>query len=183
MKLLSSGLASAFACILALGAGCKTDSNAPAAGSAQTTAPDTTAHPPGRSGRIDMPRVRPKLNEDGTSTDDKQQAETDRSQRRSDRLKEWDADGDGKLSDEERGAMHKARLENMHARFDHDGDGKLTPAELSTTRWFHGDATAADADGNGDISPEELQKAFDASRGGIRAGGRVRPQIGEKVLP
>jgi hypothetical protein len=147
-------LSLALACCLALAAGCKSDSTPPAAGSAQSSGAS-------RSGRIDMPRPRPKLNPDGTDREDKR---AELGQRRSDQLSAWDADGDGKLSDAERAAMHKERALGMHARFDLDGDGKLTPEELSKTRWFGGAASTADTNGDGDISPDELQKALDSSR-------------------
>jgi len=151
-------LSSALACCLALAAGCKSDSKAPAASSA----PDTTAHAPGpaRSGRIDLSRPRPKLNPDGTDREDKR---AELGARRRDQSV-WDADGDGKLSDAERAAMHQERALGMHARFDLDGDGKLTPEELSKTRWFGGTASTADTNGDGDVSPEELQKALESSR-------------------
>ncbi len=51
-------------------------------------------------------------------------------------IKKFDTDGDGKLSDEERGAAREARKAEFEARraailekFDTDGDGKLSPEE------------------------------------------------------
>ena len=147
---------------LALVAGCKSDPKAPAAGSAQGSSQAMTAHAPGASrvGRIDLSRPRPKLNPDGTDREDKR---AELGARRPD-LSEWDTDGDGKLSDAERAAMHTERALGMHARFDLDGDGKLSPEELSKTRWFGGAASTADTNGDGDVSPEELQKVLESSR-------------------
>lgn len=163
---MKSSLALALACCVGLAGGCKTDASTPAAGSAAPAPGTSTQAAPGataRSGRIDMPQVRPKLNPDGTSRDDKR---ADFAERRRERMKQWDADGDGKLSDDERVQMHKERFEGMHARFDQDGDGKLTPEELGKTRWFRGETATADLDGDGDISPAELEHALETSRPG-----------------
>ena len=52
-------------------------------------------------------------------------------------LKEFDKDGDGKLSDEEKAAMKAARAEHkqeMLKKFDSDGDGKLSDPEREAMR-------------------------------------------------
>lgn len=79
-------------------------------------------------------------------------------------VKQFDKDGDGKLSDEERATMreaHQARMEErrkeMLEKFDADKDGKLSPEEREKAR----EARKAemlekfDKDGDGKLSEEE----------------------------
>jgi hypothetical protein len=79
-------------------------------------------------------------------------------------VKEFDKDGDGKLSEDERKAMHEAvrarmeeRRKEMLAKYDTDGDGKLSPEEEAKAR----EARRAemlkkyDKDGDGQLSEEE----------------------------
>ena len=66
---------------------------------------------------------------------------------------QYDADGDGQLSDEEREAAHAAILKE----FDVDGDGELSRQERRAVGDAARDAFTAkyDTDGDGEISAEE----------------------------
>lgn len=79
-------------------------------------------------------------------------------------IKEFDKDGNGQLSEEERTTMRETlqsrmqeRRKEMLEKFDADKDGKLSPEELSKAR----DAQKAemlkkyDKDGDGELSAEE----------------------------
>jgi hypothetical protein len=75
-------------------------------------------------------------------------------------LKEFDKDGDGKLSEEERKAMREAmkeRHKDKFKEFDKDGDGKLSEAEREAMKearkaeWLK----KYDTDGDGKLSEEE----------------------------
>jgi len=62
-------------------------------------------------------------------------------------LKEFDKDGDGKLSQEEKTAMHEARKQKMLKEFDKDGDGKLNDEEkkaMQEARKQHGEKKGHD---------------------------------------
>jgi Ca2+-binding EF-hand superfamily protein len=85
------------------------------------------------------------------------------------RMAQFDLDGDGFLSDEERDEMRKAMREEMMARFDLDGDGEISREERMAARQGRfenserGQALMRqfDADGDGVLSAEE-QAAMDA---------------------
>jgi Ca2+-binding EF-hand superfamily protein len=79
-------------------------------------------------------------------------------------IKEFDKDGDGKLSDEERQAMREsmrarmeARKKEMLERFDADQDGKLSDAERENARkTIKAEMLEKyDKDGDGKLSKEE----------------------------
>lgn len=74
-------------------------------------------------------------------------------------LKEFDKDGDGKLSQEERQAAREARQKAMLEKFDADGDGKLSEDERKkmqeTVRAER--LKQFDKDGDGKLSKEERQ--------------------------
>ncbi len=79
-------------------------------------------------------------------------------------IKEFDKDGDGKLSDDEKSAMRdamKSRLKERHKevmeRFDADKDGKLSPEEREKARAAHKAKMLEkfDKDGDGNLSEEE----------------------------
>jgi len=172
---------SLIACFV-LAAGCKTDGADTTAGSAAPGAEPSA--PRGRSGKIDLPRPRPRasdeerpaLPDEARGSDDVDRRER-RSESRMERMAELDKDGDGKISDEEREAGRKARLAGMKNRLDADGDGKLTVSELQASPMARrmGDISALDTDKNGEISAEELQKSLDEMRSrawGGRRGGR-----------
>jgi len=79
-------------------------------------------------------------------------------------IKEFDKDGDGKLSDQERAEMRRvlrerreARQKELLRRFDADGDGKLSDEERKTAlETIRKEMLAKyDANGNGRLDPEE----------------------------
>ena len=94
-------------------------------------------------------------------------------------LKEFDKDGDGKLSDDERSAMREAmqaRREEARkkeiAEFDKDKDGKLNEEEQKAANEAREAKRKAlvekyDADKDGKLSREEIQTA-------VKAGEEVR---------
>ncbi|MCU0796274.1 MAG: EF-hand domain-containing protein [Akkermansiaceae bacterium] len=128
-------------------------------------------------------------------------------------IEKFDADGDGKLNQEERKAAMQAlrermekRREEMLAKYDKDGDGKLNEEERAT---MQADMKAKheellkkyDADGDGKLNQEERKAAIDAGeelpmrpmrpggpRGegegrGPRGGGGPGPRGGEGPPP
>jgi Ca2+-binding EF-hand superfamily protein len=166
---------------LLLAAGCKTDGAGSTAGSAAPQAEQSA--PKGRSGKIDLPQQRqrtadgerPALPDDQEHREDRKER---REERRKERMAELDKDGDGQVSDAERDAARKVRLDDMKTRLDTNGDGKLTVAELKDSRMARRlgeDLDGIDADKNGEVSADELQKSMDAMRAnmwGGRRGGR-----------
>ena len=97
-------------------------------------------------------------------------------------VKQFDKDGDGKLSDEERKAMHEAgkakreeRQKAMIAKFDKDGDGKLNDEERAAAKAAHEAEMIKkfDKDGDGKLSDEE--RAAMPKRPG-RPGGHGGPK-------
>lgn len=162
---------------LLLAGGCKTDGAESTAGSAAPQAEQSR----GRSGKIDLPPQHQRVG-DG---DRPALPDEDRRERRKERMAELDKDGDGQISDAEREAGRKARLDEMKTRLDTDGDGKLTLAELKDSRMARrlgDDLDAIDADKNGEISAEELQKSMDAMRASMWRGGR-RGRMGRDEVP
>jgi hypothetical protein len=127
---------------LALAAGCKTESSAPAAGG------DTTK--PAAGGEVKPPP--PSLPDNPANADDPAAQDGRRG-----RGPELDKDGDSGIS-EARAANLKARAEMMRKRLDADGDGKLTPAELANARgrMRFEDPGELDTNRDGDISADEL---------------------------
>lgn len=90
------------------------------------------------------------------------------------RMKQFDTDGDGKLSEDERYAMMAARAGEVLGRNDTDGDGVLSKAEFEASPAARrvGDFAAADTDHNGSLSKDELGTAIvEAMKkaGGFRA--------------
>ena len=87
-------------------------------------------------------------------------------ERRARMMKELDTNGDGVVSDEERAAGKKKRVERMRARLDTNGDGKLTPDELAaaTGRMKFDNAADVDTNKDGDISVDELEAALKTRR-------------------
>lgn len=97
-----------------------------------------------------------------------------------DRRAEYDTDGDGQLSDEERETMKEARRaerdarrEEMVAKYDADGDGQLSDAERAVmkTERVQGMVDRLDGDGDGKLTQAELEDG----RGGGRRGRRGPP--------
>lgn len=91
-----------------------------------------------------------------------------------DRMKPYDTDGDGRLSDDERYTMLASRASGILRRMDTNGDGQLSRAEFDASPGARriGDFAAADTDHSGALSPDELGAAMVAQMkkaGGFRA--------------
>lgn len=123
-------------------------------------------------------------------------------------IKEYDKDGDGKLSDDERKAMQEAVRAKREAqqkadlaKYDKDGDGKLS-AEERKTMMSERQAELLkkyDADGDGKLSSDERQKipagermfggrggrgpGAEGGRGGRGGRGQGGPQGGAPEKP
>jgi hypothetical protein len=91
--------------------------------------------------------------------------------RRRQRIAQFDHDGDGKISDEERKAARRRRAEDLHKNADADGNGKVTPDELSKGNFRRLDPESLDVNKDGDISVEELEGALE-QRNRAWGGGR-----------
>jgi len=93
-------------------------------------------------------------------------------ERRAQRLKEFDKNGDGKLDRDERQAMRQANLDRRMERMDRDGDGKISRQEASTGRIgprLLANFDHADADRDSFVSRQELERAVDEFRAQRRA--------------
>lgn len=139
---LSRSLAMALTTALALAAGCKTESPAPAAGGGDTTKHAATGDTPA-----------PALPENPPAAGD-----PDAQDGRKRRGAGFDRDSDGATGEDKRAAGMKARAEALRKRLDADGDGKLTPAELASAsgRMRFDDPAALDTNHDGDLSVDEL---------------------------
>jgi Ca2+-binding EF-hand superfamily protein len=102
-------------------------------------------------------------------------------------LKEFDKDGDGKIGEDERPAMHEAMKARGEARmlkeFDKDGDGKLSDTEREAAK-ARGEEMRKkmldrfDADKDGQLSDDE-RAAMRKEMGAEGWGGRERGPRGE----
>ncbi len=125
----------------------------------------------------------------------------EREARRAERMKQFDKDGDGAISDEERDAARADRAQemldrldtdkdgtvseaervaaqadraaNLRTRLDADGDGKLTVSEMESSRFARLDPATIDTNKDGVISTEELAAGMPARP----QFGTTRPQI------
>jgi len=94
-------------------------------------------------------------------------------------LKQFDKDGDGKLSESEREAAKAAmqkRGAEMFAKMDKNGDGKLTKDEVPAERWAH--MKKADKNDDGAVTKEELAAAHKERGGRGGPGGKGKPGSG-----
>jgi hypothetical protein len=76
-------------------------------------------------------------------------------------LEEFDKDGDGRLSPDERTAAREARQAKRIAEFDRDGDGKLSADEQAAARNAEHERRVKrfDTDGDGKLSRQEQMAA------------------------
>lgn len=105
-------------------------------------------------------------------------------QRRAERLKQFDKNGDGRLDRDERGAMLTELVNKRMQRIDRDGDGKITRQEASAGRLgprLLANFDQADSNRDSVITREELEAAIEARRAARRAerknggGGAAAP--------
>ncbi len=174
-----------------LAAGCKTDGADSQAGSAAPSGETTAAK--GRSGKIDLPppqRPRPSLGDDPAASDDPAARDDERRERREERRKErmaeLDKDGDGQISDSEREAARQVRVAETKRRLDTNNDGKLTLDEIKDSRLgrrLDHQLDTIDADHDGVISSEELQKSMDEMRASMWGGRRPGRFGGGERIP
>jgi len=80
-------------------------------------------------------------------------------------VKKYDASADGKLDESEKKAMEEAATKKAIKDFDWDGDGKLDEREKQAMQWAAegrqaGAFRKADADGNGQLTSEEITAAL-----------------------
>ena len=147
--------------------GCKCSSDSSSAPSASTDdkpAATDTSKANGRSGKIDLGGRRNHATDDTASDDHSAAGEKPAlpDDRRTQRLKQFDTDGDGKISDEERKAARKKRAEDMLKNADKNGDGKVTPDELAGGNFRRLDPATLDTDKDGFISADELETGLEA---------------------
>lgn len=105
-------------------------------------------------------RERPRLDGEKWNSPEMAQRREEMMKRRGEMMKEYDADGDGTLDQNERTAMRTARMEEMFTTMDTDGDGQLSrdEAEARNQRGQRlRDFEGIDADGDGFVSQEEMQ--------------------------
>ena len=104
-------------------------------------------------------------------------------ERRAERMKEFDKNGDGQLDRDERQAMRQANLDRRMQRMDSDRDGKISRQEAGSGRIGQrllADFDHADANHDSFISRDELGRAADELRAQRRAerqqqGGAAGP--------
>ncbi len=167
----------AVTCVLV--AGCK---NASVDEPAKKDEPDTTAQTGAgtRSGKVDLGsrRGKPYIPPAGDGSSILNQGDLDRREafedRKRSRIAQFDADGDGKISEDERKAARHKRAEDMRSKADADGNGKVTPDELAKGNFRRLDPESLDTNKDGDVSVEELETALD-QRNRAWGGGRLRP--------
>ena len=85
-------------------------------------------------------------------------------------LKKYDASADGKLDEGEKKAMDESLQKKSIKDFDWDGDGKLDEKEKQALQWAAegrqtGAFRKADADGNGQLTADEITAALSALTG------------------
>ena len=170
----------AVACLLV--AGCK---NASVDEPAKKDDPATTAetNPATRSGKIALgsrrgkPYIPPGREGAGSASINEGDVERREAfeERKRARISQFDADGDGKISDDERKAARHRRAEDMRTRADTDGNGKVTPDELAKGNFRRLDPESLDVNKDGDVSVDELETALD-QRNRAWGGSRLRPE-------
>ncbi len=140
----------AFLGALALAGGCKSDDGGASKGPQQPTASAAPAPAPGGD------QVEP--GGDGAGGRQRMTPE----ERRAERLKEFDKNGDGRLDRDERTAMRQANVLRRMERMDKDGDGKISRDEASRPlgQRLLADFDHQDANHDSFISREELEQAI-----------------------
>lgn len=99
------------------------------------------AQPEGHGGMRGGPMAMADANKDGNLTKAELTAALDA------RFKTMDANGDGKVTTEERAAMRQARLDKRFAKMDRDGNGQISKAEFSAAHEARMGGRGPQADG------------------------------------
>ena len=162
-----------FALALVFVVACKAEPPASSSsGSSNEAAP--TGH--ARSAKIDVKPILP-----GQPAPAPADGSDDREAWRKRRQERMDTNGDGVVSDEERAAAMKQRMQRLHDRLDTDGDGKLTPAELAAApgRMHFDNPEALDTNHDGNIDADELAAGMKARREAFRAARQAQQADGE----
>ena len=163
---------------LSLAGACKSDDTGGSAAPQQPSA--TAATPPDEAPAAgdDQGRGRPGRNA------------MSKEERRAERLKQFDKNGDGRLDRDERGAMLTELVNKRMQRIDRDGDGKITREEASAGRLgprLLANFDQADSNRDSVITREELEAAIEARRAARRAerkaGGGAAPAPGQGAAP
>lgn len=171
----------ALVCVLA--AGCKNASVDDPKKDEATATETGGAEAKGRSGKIDLGarRARPATGGDtaapttgGEGGDPAATAKDQFEDRRRSRIAQFDTDGDGKISPEERKQARHKRADEMRKQADADGNGKVTPDEIAKSNFKRLDPESLDTNKDGDISADEIEAALE-SRNKAWGGGRFRP--------
>lgn len=108
------------------------------------------------------------------------QDSTDRGERRAEMFSRLDADGDGRITAEDLGAVAEGRMKDrasrMIARLDSDGDGAVSEDEFAARRGSGSMFDRLDMNADGMISEEEFaemrQGHMRGMKGGMRHGHR-----------
>ncbi len=170
-----------FALVVVLAAGCKSSDSSSSSNAGSSDSTDQTSEankPKGRSGKIELGPRRPSLPgqaDDTAGSGEERRRErpslADLDERRKARMQQFDTDGDGQISDDERKQARHKRAEDMHKTADKNGDGKVTPDELAEGNFRRMDPQSLDTNKDGDISTAELEAALE-NRTRAWGGGR-----------
>ena len=112
-----------------------------------------------------FPKIPPFMAEQYDTDGDGQFSQEEREAAHAAILEKYDADGDGVLSRKERHAMREAAHDAFIAKYDTDGDGELSTKERDAIKADF--IKRFDVDGDGKLSKEELP-----DRGPFGPGGR-----------
>jgi Ca2+-binding EF-hand superfamily protein len=110
-----------------------------------------------------------------------------REERKAETLERFDADKDGRLSEDERNVMRKTRAEERFAELDADGDGMLSEQEMVDPqvgrRRMPVDFVTADTNGDGKLTSDELAVGLQKSRAQMRRRVEDMKAGGEPQAP
>lgn len=155
--------------LLLVCAACKSSSDAKPAPAADDTPQQQAALPRTRQSN----RVAPALPDDGVEGSNRPSLPEDRPRRH--HRGDW---GGSDMTDEQRAAMMKERVDNMRSRMDTNGDGKVSYDELKNApgRMHFDNPEEIDTNHDGDISADELEAAMKARRDAFRAQRQAQQQ-------